>query len=74
MSITKEQIFQEAILLSPMDKAQLVELILSSFNNRNREEIDIAWSEETEERIAAYKNGLIDSIPMEQVFNHINQK
>ena len=32
MTLSKEELFNEAINLSPMDKAKLVELILSSFN------------------------------------------
>jgi len=72
MIISKEKLFNEAINLSPMDKARLVELVLSSFNYQGRKEIDAAWSIEAEDRLKALKNGEIEKISVEDVFSSLN--
>lgn len=72
MIISKEELFNEAINLSPMEKAQLVELILSSFNFQGRKEIDSAWAKEAESRLQAIENGEMETIPMEDVFSSLN--
>jgi len=72
MIISKEELFNEAINLSPMDKAKLVELVLSSFNFQGRKEIDSAWETESEDRIQALKNGEMEKISMEDVFSSLN--
>jgi putative addiction module component (TIGR02574 family) len=74
MTLSKEELFNEAINLSPMDKAKLVELILSSFNFQSRREIDSAWGVEAEDRIQALKNGEMEKISMEDVFSSINYR
>lgn len=72
MIISKEKLFNEAINLSPMEKAQLVELILSSFNFQGRKDIDSAWVKEAEARLQAVKNGEMEKISMEDVFSSLN--
>ncbi|MDC7226175.1 MAG: addiction module protein [Spirochaetales bacterium] len=72
MVISKDDIFKEAVNLSPMDKAQLVETILSSFNFQDRLEIDLAWAKEAENRLKAIENGEMETVSMEEVFSSIN--
>ena len=72
MIISKEELFNEAINLPPMDKAKLVELILSSFNFQGRKEIDSAWAIEAEDRIKAIKNGDMEKISMEDLFSSLD--
>ena len=55
-----------------MDKAKLVELILSSFNFQGRKEIDSAWAIEAEDRIKAIKNGDMEKISMEDLFSSLD--
>lgn len=72
MVISKEDLFKEAVNLSPMDKAQLVELILSTFNFKGRADIDSAWAKEAEDRLQAIENGDMETVSMEEVFSSIN--
>lgn len=72
MTLSKEELFNEAINLSPLDKAQLVELILSSFNFQGRKEIDYAWAKEAETRLLAIENGEMKTISMDDIFSSIN--
>lgn len=72
MILSKEKLFKEAINLSPMEKAKLVELLLSSFNFQGRKEIDSAWATEAEARLKAIKNGEMETFSMEDVFSSLN--
>ncbi len=65
---TKEKLLSEVLKLSPVDKAQIVEDILSSFESRDREGIDKLWEDEVENRISAYEKGQIKTKPLKDVF------
>lgn len=51
----------------------LVEHVLRSFEFPQREEVEQAWAEESEARLAAYRRGEMAAIPAEQVFAEIEQ-
>lgn len=72
MTAIAQQVLADAIHLPPMERAELVERILSSFDFPFRGEIDSLWAKESEDRIAAYDRGEIRSIPARQVFERIN--
>ncbi len=59
--------------LSPAERAELVEGILSSFDLSPREGIDEAWAREAESRIDAFDRGEIASRPAALVFERIRQ-
>ncbi|HQF78282.1 MAG TPA: addiction module protein [Spirochaetota bacterium] len=65
---TKEKLLSEVLKLSPVDKAQIVEDILSSFESRDGEGIDKLWEDEVENRISAYEKGQIKTKPLKDVF------
>jgi len=68
MTPQSEQILREALGLPPIDRAELVEQILASFEFPAREDIDAAWAQESEDRIDAYERGEIGSSPASEVF------
>jgi putative addiction module component (TIGR02574 family) len=68
MTTQTEQILSEALHLSPLERAGLVERILESFDFPNREEIDTAWVKEAEDRLDAYEKGKIGVKPAKEVF------
>ncbi len=53
MTPQSEQILREALDLPPMDRAELVEQILASFEFPARTDIDAAWGQEAEDRLDA---------------------
>jgi putative addiction module component (TIGR02574 family) len=67
-----QKIFQKAVILPPIERAELVEQILESFNFKARKEIDNLWGQEAELRINAYEQGQIETIPLNQVFKKID--
>ncbi len=73
MTTTAEAILSNALRLPPVDRASIIEELLSSFDLTARKRIDKAWAEEVESRIEAYDQGAFPSRPAEDVFRDINQ-
>ena len=71
MSSIKEKLLSEVLNLSPMDKVQLIEDVLSSFEFKDREYIDKLWANEVEDRIDAYEQGKINTKSFKEVFKDI---
>jgi len=63
---TTDIIYKEASTLSPFEKAQLIDKLISSLDKPDKE-IDGLWAEEVEERIDAYDQGKLKSIAFEKL-------
>ncbi len=63
---TKDSIFKGASTLSPSEKAQLIDKLISSLD-KSDSEIDELWAEEVEDRIDAYAQGKIKVISLEKI-------
>ena len=62
-----ENVFKEALTLKPSQKAQLIDKLISTLDNSDKE-IDELWAIEAENRINAYEQGKIKAISLEKVF------
>ena len=69
----QDKILSEALKLSPVERADLVESLLSSFEFRSRKTIDALWAQEVEDRIDAFERDEMAAIPAEQVFAEIEK-
>jgi putative addiction module component (TIGR02574 family) len=67
MSTSLEQVEEQALSLSPEDRAKLAEVMLESLA-APLAEIEEAWAQEIEQRVAAFDRGDIPSYPAEDVF------
>ncbi|MBN1833207.1 MAG: addiction module protein [Deltaproteobacteria bacterium] len=65
---TTDSIFKEASTLSPSEKAQLIDRLISSLDKSDKE-IDELWAKEVEDRIDAYDQGKIKTISIEEVLH-----
>jgi putative addiction module component (TIGR02574 family) len=74
MSEHREQILAKALELSPMERAELVEHLLSSFEFPLRKTIDALWAQEAESRIDAFEQGEITAISAKDVFEKIEKQ
>ena len=63
MSAEGKRVLEDALKLPPVERAELVEEILSSFDFPARHEVDAMWAKEAEDRIAAYERGETKSRP-----------
>ncbi len=53
--------------LAPEDRSRLVDMLLESLNEQSLGEIEAAWDEEAELRLAAYDRGDVQAIDGEEV-------
>ena len=67
MSASLKQIEDQALALTPEDRAKLAESMLESLHSPLAE-IEQAWNEEIERRVAAFDRGEIPAYPAEDVF------
>ncbi len=68
------QILEEALRLTPIQKAELIDKLFHSFDRSTDRRIDEAWSGEIESRIDAYENGNISADSAEAVLERVNQR
>ena len=68
-----KQILAEALKLPPVERAELVENLLSSFDFQSRKTIDALWAQEAEDRIDAFERGEMAGIPARDVFEEIEK-
>jgi putative addiction module component (TIGR02574 family) len=67
------QILAEALKLPPVERAELVESLLTSFEFESRKKIDALWAKEAEDRIDAFERGEMPTIPARDVFEEIEK-
>ncbi len=68
----KNEIISFLLELPPLEKADLIDKLLSSFSSNNEKEIESLWAEESENRLSNYFQKNIKATPMDLVFNRIN--
>jgi putative addiction module component (TIGR02574 family) len=70
----QESLLEEALKLPPVERAELIERLLSSFEFRSRKNVDALWAKEADDRIEAYEQGKIAVFPANTVFNEIEKQ
>ena len=68
MSPEAHEVLAQALKLSPLEKAELVERILDTFVLPDRKVIDERWAAEAEDRIDAYDRGEVAARSVMDVF------
>lgn len=68
-----KRILAEALELTPIERAELVEELLSSFTYSGRNSNDAIWAKEVEDRVDAYDAGELTSSPADEVFQRLNR-
>lgn len=63
-----KEISQRARALSPEERAQLAEVMLESLHEGSSAEVEAAWDQELQNRIAAYERGESKLVAASEVF------
>lgn len=63
---TSKKILEQAIALSPIERAKLIDQLMFSLDKPDQE-LDKQWAEEAESRLEAYKKGEMQSLSVEEV-------
>jgi len=74
MSARSERVLADALDLSPVERAELVEQILSSFDSSSQDDVDSLWAAEAEDRIDAHDQGRIKSTPAGTLFEKVDKQ
>jgi putative addiction module component (TIGR02574 family) len=70
---SKKEVLTEALNLPPIERAELIEELISSFDFPDRKRLDVLWADEVEDRIDAYDRGDLSAAPLAAVFEKINK-
>jgi putative addiction module component (TIGR02574 family) len=65
---------QEALKLSPYERAQLIDALLESLDPAEQKEIDRAWIEESKDRLKAFRAGDIEAVDGETALTELREK
>lgn len=68
MPTSLSEIEHQARMLPPAERARLAEILLKSLQEPPLSEIEAAWRQEIEQRVAAYERGETNTYPAEDVF------
>ena len=63
---TTDSIIKEGSTLSPFEKAQLIDNLISSLDKPDKE-IDELWAKEAEDRIDGYDQGKLKAVSLDKV-------
>ena len=74
MSPQADRVLLDALKLSPLERAELIEKLLVSFSFPDRTAIDERWAAKAEDSIDAYERGEIGSTPAAEVFGRIARR
>lgn len=70
MSDQAEDVLEQALTLSPRDRASVAEKLLASLD-RPGPAIDALWAEGIEDRADAYEAGELEAIPVEDALKKV---
>ena len=74
MTALAEKVMENAMELSPVDRAELIERLYLSFDVSTERPVDKAWGTEIESRIDAYDAGKIEASSAAEVFDRIAKR
>lgn len=73
MKPVTQRILDEVAQLSPVERAEIIERILESFDTGSYSEVTEAWAKEAERRLADYRQGKTTAVPEEEAFRRIEK-
>ena len=65
--MSTKDLLDEAMKLKPEERLSLVEVLIKSLDEPDKK-LDEIWAEEAEKRLAAYREGKLEGVRMEEVF------
>jgi putative addiction module component (TIGR02574 family) len=71
LSTDTKQILETALSLPAIDRALIVESLLTSLDQPDND-VDGLWAVEAEDRLAAFDAGQIDAVPADVVFREFD--
>jgi len=66
--MSKNDILKEALFLTSNERSIIVDELLKSLDKPDKE-INNIWEDEAVDRLKAYRNDELETVPMEDIFN-----
>ena len=73
MATSNSALFKQVLNLEEDDRAALAGLLIESLDSETDKDVESAWLEEVEHRIAELESGIVTSIPWEEVKSRLFQ-
>jgi putative addiction module component (TIGR02574 family) len=67
ITMSTKELLEQALKLKPEERFTLVEGLIKSLDEPDKE-LDDIWAKEAEGRLEAYREGRLEGIPMEDIF------
>ena len=74
MTSRSSELLQEALALSPDERAEMAERLLSSLDTPLTRRIEDLWADEAESRLDAFERGEIKTVAAKEVFEQMGLK
>ena len=74
MTTLTEKVLKEALALSPVEKAELINSLFMSFSHGEDLSYESAWQDEVTNRIDAYRKGTLSADTVDAVFERISKR
>ena len=74
MNSSAKEIEDRALRLSILDRVSLAERILNSLDDQRESSLDEQWATESEDRIKAYEEGILNASDASEVFDRLERK
>jgi putative addiction module component (TIGR02574 family) len=65
--MSSKEILEQALKLKPVERILVVEGLLQSLDEPDKN-LDAIWAEEAEKRLQAYREGRLEGVAMEEIF------
>ncbi len=69
--MSTKELLDAAVKLKPEERLGLVEMLIQSLDEPDPR-LDAIWAEEAEKRLAAYREGRLEGVPMEDIFKEFH--
>ena len=69
-----EEIMSAALALPPKERVMLADLLMESIDTEDQERIDRLWAEEAERRLKEIEEGLVKTIPGDEVMRKLRAR
>ncbi|OGS21885.1 MAG: hypothetical protein A3J83_04665 [Elusimicrobia bacterium RIFOXYA2_FULL_40_6] len=73
MTAQAQQVLKRALLLPPIERAELIERVFNSFDYHGKDNFDTLWAREAENRIDAFDKGILKAVSAKKVFRKIEK-
>jgi len=73
MAASTEILLRQALELPANDRAALIEVLIVSLDKPDPT-VDALWLKEAENRMAAYRSGVLDAVAADQVFAELGRQ